>query len=62
MYAQVCFGNYLFKLFKEKHMSKHPYQYFLLRLQLLKMYIFKPQLQAKSPKPFIVFQVSNQSL
>lgn len=38
MYAQVCFGNYLFKLFK-KCMSKHPYQYFVLRLQLFKMYI-----------------------
>lgn len=28
MYAQVCFGIYLFKLFK-KRMSKHPYQYFV---------------------------------
>lgn len=29
MYAQICFGNYLFKLFNY-FMSKHPYQYFVL--------------------------------
>lgn len=38
MYAQVCFGNYLFKLFK-KCMSKHPYQYFVLGFQVFIMYI-----------------------
>lgn len=38
MYAQVCFGNYLFKLFK-KCMSKHPYQYFILRIHLFQMNI-----------------------
>lgn len=31
MYAQVCFGKYLFKLFK-KCMSKHPYQYFCFKI------------------------------
>lgn len=38
MYAQVHFGNYLFKLFK-KCMSKHPYQYFVWRFQFFKMYV-----------------------
>lgn len=49
MYAQVCFGNYLFKLFK-KRMSKHPYQYFILRIKLFKTNIlnlnFKLNLQS----------------
>lgn len=44
MYAHVCFGNYLFKLFKRR-MSKHPYQYFFVWNVR-----FKPQLQANSPK------------
>lgn len=38
MYAQVCFTNYLFKLFK-KHMSKHPYQYFWFNFSVSKLFI-----------------------
>lgn len=57
---QVCFGNYLFKLFK-KCMSKHPYQYFVLRFQLFKMYILNLNCKLTLQSLFFLF-VSNQDL
>lgn len=52
------------KLFK-KCTSKHPYQYFVLKFHLFKMYILNLNCKANFPKPFFclfvfVFKVSNR--
>lgn len=59
MYAQVCFGNYLFKLFKEIYV-KASISVFCLEISVVWNVRFKPQLQANSPKPLLFFKVSNQ--
>lgn len=41
------------KLFK-KCTSKHPYQYFVLKFQLFKMYVLNLNCKANFPKPFFV--------
>lgn len=60
MYAQVCFGNYLFKLFK-KCMSEHPYQYFVLRFQEFKMYMLNLNCKL-TLQSLLLFSVSDQDL
>lgn len=54
MYAQVCFGNYLFKLFKEIYV-KASISVFCLEISVVWNVRFKPQLQANSPKPLFYF-------
>lgn len=59
MYAQVCFTNYLFKLFK-KHMSKHPYQYFEFKKKICFLRMFTMNLSCKLTLQSLILVLKSQ--